>query len=113
MSDSKRLQTDLVNLVNAGALPEKRLGARADASAILAAIGSAKPRQPGGTSHGTTGIASPLTEPDYGDRTWHDTRTVTDTSGLFTIEYQCVHEIVMLDANGDPNEVRLIFADEA
>jgi hypothetical protein len=112
VSDSKRLQTDLVKIVDAGRLPDKRLGPRAEASAIPSTAGSAKPKKPPGSGAGTAGIASPLTEPDYTARTWHATRSITDTSGLFTIEYECVEEVVMEDANSAPNEVRLIFADE-
>lgn len=111
--DSREFQIDLVSLVESGQIPGKTLAQIDPAAAIPAGIGVAKPRKTSASAaSSSTGIASPLTEPDYTARTWHATRSITDTSGLFTIEYENVEEIVMEDANGAPNEVRLIFADE-
>ena len=100
MSDSKRLQTDLVKVVDDGRLPDKRLGPRADAAGIPITAGSARPRKPTGASSGTAGIASPLTEPDYEDRTYHSVQSYTSVDGIWVIELYPVHEIIMQDDNG-------------
>lgn len=110
MSDSGRLQTDLIKLVDAGRLPDKSLPPRSVAIAIPTTAGSARPRQPAGAG-GTSGIASPLTEPDYTSRTWHTAREVTTTDGIFTFIVEDIDTVDMLDANGA--EVALEFAEFA
>ena len=56
------------------------------------------------------GIASPLTETDYADRTWYATAMLTSTDGLFTLEYQLPASISFRDAAGA--QVELILQDE-
>jgi len=59
---------------------------------------------------GGPGIASPLTETAYADRTWHAAvHTLTSTDGLFTIEYSCLESLTMTDANN--SQVVLQFDD--
>lgn len=54
------------------------------------------------------GVASPLTESDADDRTFHDTpRTVTSTDGVYTVEIRDIQKVEMNDANG--NLVEFIF----
>ena len=55
------------------------------------------------------GIASPLTETAYADRTWHTEQNVTSTDGLFTLQVRAVNAITMTDANG--SQVQLVLAD--
>jgi hypothetical protein len=106
MSDSKRLQTDLVKVVDAGRRAEKRLGPRADASSIPSSVGSARIKKPSGA--GTAGIASPLTEPDYASRTWHeDAYSVTSSDGTLSIVWDLPATIDLLDANDE--DVQLIL----
>ena len=57
---------------------------------------------------GDAGVASPLTEPDADDRTFHATpRTVTSTDGVYTVELRDIQKVEMNDANG--NLVEFIF----
>ena len=64
----------------------------------------------GSTSGGSSaGIASPLSEPDPSQRTYHPARQVESSDGLFAIEYQPLASIVMADATG--REVVLEFGD--
>jgi hypothetical protein len=50
-------------------------------------------------STGGGGIASPLVEQDYADRTFHPDVTLTSTDGLFTIKIKPVNNVKMVDAN--------------
>ena len=110
MSDSQRLQTDLIKVVDAGRLPDKSLGPRAAAIAIPSSAGAAKPARPSAAA-GAAGIASPLTEPDYTTRTWHTAREVTTTDGIFTFVIEDIASLDMVDANGA--DVVLQFAEFA
>lgn len=72
----------------------------------------ARPAIPGVVGVGAVGeaagIASPLTEPDANDRTFHTIpRTVTSTDGVFTVELRDIEKVEMNDANG--NLVEFIF----
>lgn len=58
----------------------------------------------------TAGIASPLVEQDYADRTFHGTHSMTSTDGLFTLEYRHLATLTLRDANGA--QVVLQFEDE-
>ncbi|PWG61780.1 hypothetical protein [Sediminicurvatus halobius] len=55
------------------------------------------------------GIASPLTERDPSQRTYHPVRTITTSDGLFQFDWQPLASLVMEDANAQP--VVLEFAD--
>lgn len=46
-----------------------------------------------------SGIASPLTETNYADRTFHTTFTMSSTDGLFVLELRRVKSMNFLDAN--------------
>lgn len=104
---SQRLKSDIQRLA------QKRPGVvalktAADPAALLAQTGlGTVPR----ISAGTAGIASPLTEPDYTTRTWHDSREVTTTDGIFTFIVEDLASVDMLDANNAA--VQLIFAEFA
>ena len=64
-------------------------------SAIPARSGTALP-----PSASTAGIASPLTETDYADRTFYTERNLQSTDGIFTLKVKPVHTITFNDANG-------------
>lgn len=51
---------------------------------------------------GSGGIASPLKETAYTDRTFHATTNITSTDGLFTLKIKPVKEIKFLDSNLRP-----------
>jgi hypothetical protein len=58
--------------------------------------------QPAGTpKSGGGGIASPLTETAYANRTWHSEKVVVSTDGLFSMKIKPVKTIGFTDANGD------------
>jgi hypothetical protein len=77
------------------------LPAAADKPAIGNAEGFAPPQpatsNPGGTS---TGIASPLTEPDVGRREYHPDQEVVDANGNPVI-INPIKTLYMKDANGE------------
>lgn len=116
MSDSQRLQTDLIKVVDAGRRPDKSLAPRAPATAIPSAAGAARPKRPAGSGAGTAGIASPLTEERDGGgvattRTHYPEVTLTSSDGFIVFRLEHVEEITCLDANGA--EVVLNFAKPA
>ena len=51
---------------------------------------------------GSGGIASPLVETAYANRTFHSTVNITSTDGLFTLKIKPVKEIKFLDSNRRP-----------
>jgi hypothetical protein len=63
--------------------------------AIPARTGSSKPIA-GAAAGG--GIASPLTETDYADRTWHAERTITSTDGVWALKINPLKSIKFKDA---------------
>ena len=44
------------------------------------------------------GIASPLTETNYADRTWHPERTITSTDGVWALKIKPLKSIKFNDA---------------
>lgn len=109
MTDTRRLQKDVRALVGKDA-PPKTLAPRDAATPLPAAVGSAKPRLAGSgasTQTGTAGIASPLTEPDYGTRTWHTGVTITSTDGIWAQVFEDVATLDLLDANDQPVQIIL------
>lgn len=60
-------------------------------------VGRRKPK-------GESGIASPITEPDYSAREFHPERVYYSSDGLFTIHYKPIKKIVMEDEGGNPAE---------
>lgn len=73
----------------------KRLPKVKPPGAIKAKVGVGKP----GSSAGTKGITSPLTEV-IGLRTYYDDRTVDSTDGMFQLVYRPLRTIAMKDATG-------------
>lgn len=72
----------------------------------------ARPTIPGVVGVGAVGagggVASPFTETDANDRTFHTLpRTITSTDGVFTLEVQDIETLDMTDANA--NDVQFIF----
>lgn len=61
----------------------------------------------GGSS--TAGIASPLTETNYGDREYWAEKTITSSDGLLSFRLRPIKSISQTDANGGP--VVQLFAD--
>lgn len=51
---------------------------------------------------GSGGIASPLVETAYANRTFHATVNITSTDGLFTLKIKPVKEVKFLDSNLRP-----------
>ena len=51
---------------------------------------------------GTGGIASPLVETAYANRTFHATVNIASTDGLFTLKIKPVKEVKFLDSNLRP-----------
>lgn len=99
----RRLVDNLNALVKHPAKPRERLPAVGSPGA-LPGRGTGKP---GGVGSGT-GIASPLTEPDYATRTFHAAVTLTTTDGVFTLEIEPLATIDLLDRNSNP--VRIEYA---
>ncbi len=101
----RRLVDNLNALVKHPAKPRERLPAVGSPGA-LAGRGTGKRVGIGtGTS---TGIASPLTEPDYAAREYHPDQVVTSTDGVFTLEIAPLAAIELVDALGTP--VRIEYA---
>lgn len=106
MSDSARLQTDLVRLVDQGRRPDKTLAPRAPAAAIPASAGVSRPSTPIGSA--SEGISSPLQEADASTRTYHATETTLTTSdGLFSIKISHPKTFTLTDAQGRTVELTL------
>ena len=55
---------------------------------------------------GSGGIASPLVETAYADRTFHSTVNITSTDGLFTLKIKPVKEIKFLDSKLRPVTIK-------
>jgi len=51
---------------------------------------------------GSGGIASPLVETAYANRTFHATVNIASTDGLFTLKIKPVKEVKFLDSNLRP-----------
>ena len=72
----------------------------------------ARPTIPGVVGVGAVGagggVASPFTETDANERTYHPLpRTITSTDGVFTLEVRDIETLDMTDANA--NDVQFIF----
>lgn len=90
---------------------QKTVSALAKASTNRSVVRSlpttrARPTIPGVVGVGAVGeaggVASPFTEPDANDRTYHAIpRTVASTDGVFTIEIRDIQTVDMEDANGN------------
>lgn len=112
MTDIRKLQADIKALVGTGTPPAKTLPKRAAAAPLRPIIAAAKPKISGSASAGlNSGIAAPLTEPDYTDRTYHDLVTYSSTDGLFTMRVSPLASITMQDALD--REVTLVFDEPA
>ena len=101
---AKDLTEALRQLTEGGAGQTSRtdstLPATRAAPAIPARVGSSGPK---GVSGGS--ISSPLTETDYGARTYHDAKTITSTDGLLTWQVDPIHHIFFTDNNNSPIEI--------
>lgn len=76
---------------------EKTLPAGKSATEIPQRAGTGGPPRARGA-----GIASPLIETDYADRTWHDDVSVVSSDGLFSIVVRPVKTIDFKDAVESP-----------
>ena len=99
----RRLVDDLNRVVTHPPKPPERL-APAGSPGALPGRGTGKP----GDGNGGSGIASPLTEPDYAARQYHPDLILTSSDGVFTIEVQPLAVLVLRDALGLP--VRIQYA---
>lgn len=75
---------------------DKTLPEVVPASSIPSRTGSARPRA------ATAGIASPLVESDYAERTFHAERNLLSTDGLFLLKIKPVKAVKLKDANQAP-----------
>lgn len=97
MSQSRDLTEALHSLtMQANAEKRERMKARgaAQSSESAALLDNPAKSSSGG------GIASPLIEQAYADRTFHADVTLTSADGLFSIKIKPVDKVVMIDANG-------------
>lgn len=99
----RRLVHDLNRVVTHPPKPPERL-APVGSPGTLPGRGTGKPS----TAGTGTGIASPLTEPDYTLREHHPDVVLTSSDGVFTLEVQPLAAIELVDANGTP--VRIEYA---
>lgn len=76
--------------------PEKKLPAAKAAPAIPARTGASGPIVKASGTGG--GIASPLTEVAYSERTFFSLHTTTSPDGLFTLSFYPLKSIRLLDA---------------
>ena len=90
-----------------GTYTPKKLPAAKAAPDIPDRSGASAPIATPGRSGG--GIASPLTETAYADRTWWDSRVTATPDGLFTLAWTPLKSIKMQDAGSE--EVVLNFKD--
>jgi hypothetical protein len=82
----------------------------APAAGIAAQSGFGTPKPNRLQNPGVGGIASPVSEPDYAQRTYYEPEILTSTDGLFSFLVRRVESITMKDANGD--EVVFNFANK-
>lgn len=68
---------------------------------VPAATGRGTYTAPAGGSS-TAGIASPLTETNYGDREYWAEKTITSSDGLLSFRLRPIKSISQTDANGAP-----------
>lgn len=68
-------------------------------------VGKAGPDAGGGSGSGS-GIASPLTEGNYAQRSWYPLRTLYSTDGLFPLRVRLPSSIKFTDANAKPVEIK-------
>ena len=77
---------------------DKVLNSGREATPIPARVGSAGPKYGDGANGG---IASPLTETAYADRTFWTGKTITSTDGLITIAISPIKQMTFKDANNE------------
>jgi len=82
-------------------LSAKALPGAKTATEIPPRVGSASPKY----ATGGGGIASPLTETAYANRTYHAAKTITSTDGLLTWQVDPIHHIFFTDNNNSPVEI--------
>lgn len=90
----RRLIDDLNRVITHPARAREPLPPAAGQAAIPGR-GEGKPTA-GGTG---SGIASPLTEPDAAERTYHPEQALTSSDGVFTIMIEPLQRLVLQDAN--------------
>lgn len=73
-------------------------------AAIPPRVGQAGPDA--GKGSGGTGIASPLTEGNYAQRSWYALRTLYSTDGLFPLRVRLPSSITFTDANAKVVEIK-------
>lgn len=97
MAQGGRSLVDSLNrLIQHPPKARERLGPP-DAAEALRGRGQAKPTTE--TTGTGAGIASPLTEPDAAERTYHPEQALTSSDGVFTIMIEPLQRLVLQDAN--------------
>ncbi|RIX47500.1 MAG: hypothetical protein D3M94_07445 [Rhodocyclales bacterium GT-UBC] len=108
MADAKDLTEALHRLTQQAngqtSRDDSALPAAKPVAAIPERVGKAGPQD--GKPSGGGGIASPLTETNYGQRSWYAYRTLYSTDGLFPLRVRLPSSIKFLDANASPVEIK-------
>jgi hypothetical protein len=93
LTEALRVLTEQANggAQQPAAMSDRGAAARATGSALLGGASQ------GGSPQG--GIASPLTETAYGDRTWYAERTIASSDGIWSLKIKPLKSIKLTDAN--------------
>ena len=105
-----RTTVDELNSLIAPATPKPGLPPVEPRGGVPATRGRGDYTAPAGGSS-TAGIASPLTETNYGDREYWAEKTITSSDGLLSFRLRPIKSISQTDANGAP--VVQLFANPA
>lgn len=97
---------DLRAVTGESSRPRKQLSTLEARGALAAQRGRADYVVP--ETKGGGGIASPLVETAYADRTYYDEVTITSTDGLLTLKIKPIKSVKSRDANSA--EVQQIYA---
>lgn len=90
--------TDALRAMMEGNRPDKPvpMPSRGSAGAVKSAAALAKTGK-----DASGGVASPLTETDYADRTFHPEYEIYSSDGLFSLKIKPVASMTFLDANSE------------
>jgi hypothetical protein len=98
VTDSLKDIKDATNRLVTTTKPREPLPAPLPRPAIAAGVGFAEPQTPPATP-GTGGIASPLTETNFTDRTYHPETLVASSDGVFQFVTKRTKSLKFTDAS--------------
>lgn len=101
MTQAAQIKQALASIMGPGQ-PDKTLQPRPAAQSPGAARGDAKPKVDGSQQAPDTGVASPLVETAWADRTFHDAVTYGVSNGMFTFVVRPVATVSQKDAGMRP-----------